>query len=100
MTINSIRQNIINREKILKLIDFRLSSIKHIHTKFFGNLDVISTRDFFQVQLILFAKVFKTNANNIDSLIPNFWKEKIKCYDLKQVMCQSDEQFMNILNQF
>ncbi len=49
MTINSIRQNIINREKILKLIDFRLSSIKHIHTKFFGNLDVIIMGDFNQV---------------------------------------------------
>jgi uncharacterized protein YdeI (YjbR/CyaY-like superfamily) len=26
--------------------------------------------------------------------------EKIKCYELKQVMRQSDEQFINILNQF
>jgi hypothetical protein len=26
--------------------------------------------------------------------------EKIKCYELKQVMCQNDEQFINILNQF
>jgi hypothetical protein len=26
--------------------------------------------------------------------------EKIKCYELKQIMCQSDEQFINILNQF
>jgi len=26
--------------------------------------------------------------------------EKIKCYELKQVMHQSDEQFINILNQF
>jgi hypothetical protein len=34
-----------------------------------------------------------------DGLIPNFWKEKIKCYELKQVMRQSDEQFINILNQ-
>jgi hypothetical protein len=25
---------------------------------------------------------------------------KIRCYELKQVMCQSDEQFINILNQF
>jgi len=26
--------------------------------------------------------------------------KKIKCYELKQVMRQSDEQFINILNQF
>jgi hypothetical protein len=26
--------------------------------------------------------------------------EKIKCYELKQVMHQSDEQFINILNRF
>jgi hypothetical protein len=26
--------------------------------------------------------------------------ENIKCYELKQVMRQSDEQFINILNQF
>jgi hypothetical protein len=26
--------------------------------------------------------------------------ENIKCYELKQVMCQSDEQFNNILNWF
>ncbi len=34
---------------ILKYIDFRLSPIKHIHTKFFGNFDVINIRDFYQV---------------------------------------------------
>jgi hypothetical protein len=26
--------------------------------------------------------------------------EKIKCYELKQIMHQSDEQFIDILNQF
>jgi len=38
--------------------------------------------------------------NNIDSLAPNFWMENIKCYELKQVMYHSDEQFINILNRF
>jgi hypothetical protein len=36
-------------KRILKFIDFRLNIIKHIHTKFFGNFDVISTREFYQV---------------------------------------------------
>jgi hypothetical protein len=26
--------------------------------------------------------------------------EKIKCYELKQIMHQNDEKFINILNQF
>jgi len=68
--------------------------------KFFGNLDVIITCDVYQVQPICDARIFRINMNNIDSLATNFWMEKIKCYELKQVMCQSDEQFINILNQF
>jgi hypothetical protein len=59
---------------------------------------VIITSDFYKVQLICNAKVFKINMNNIDNLTPIFWMEKIKCYELKQIMCQSDEQFINILN--
>jgi hypothetical protein len=39
-------------KRILKFIDIQLRSIKHIHTKFFGNLDVIITGDFYQVQPI------------------------------------------------
>jgi hypothetical protein len=34
------------------------------------------------------------------NLTPNFWMEKIKWYELKQVMCQSDEQFINISKWF
>ncbi len=85
---------------ILKFIDFLLRSIKRIHTNFFENLDVIIIGDFYQVQLVCDARVFKINANNIDSLVPNFWMEKMKCYELKQVTHESDEQFINILNQF
>ncbi len=71
-----------------------------MHTKFFGNLDVIIIGDFYQIQLVRDARVFKVNMNNIDSLMPNFWMEKINCYELKQIMHQNDEQFINILNQF
>jgi hypothetical protein len=66
-------------KRILKFIDLQLISIKRIHTNFFGNLDVIITRNFYQVQLVRDVRSFKINANNIDSLIPNFWMEKIKC---------------------
>jgi hypothetical protein len=87
-------------KRILKFTNLRLRLTKHVHTKLFGNLDVIITCDFYQVQHVHDVGVFKINMNNIDSLTPNFWMEKIKCYELKQVMPQSDEQFINILNQF
>jgi len=87
-------------KRILKFIDLWLRSIERVCTKFFGNLDVIIIRDFVQVKLVCDVGVFKTNTINIDSLAPNFWMEKIKCHELKQAMCQSDEQFINILNKF
>jgi len=36
-------------KRILIFINILLRSIKCVHTKFFGNLDVIITRDFYQV---------------------------------------------------
>ncbi len=69
-----------------------------MHTKFFGNLYVIIIGDFYQVQFVRDAGFFKINMNNNDSLAPNFWIEKIKRYELEQILCQSDEQFINILN--
>jgi hypothetical protein len=62
-----------------------------MYISFFGNLNVIIIGDFYQVQLSHDARVFKTNMNNIDNLTPNIWMEKIKCYELNQVMHQSDE---------
>jgi hypothetical protein len=46
---------------------------------------------FYQVQHVHEAGFFKINMNNIDSLTPNFWMENIKCYELEQIMRQSDE---------
>ncbi len=69
-----------------------------MHINVFGNLEEIITSDFYKVQPIHDVRVFKIIMNNIDNLAPNFWMEKIKCYELKQVTCQSDEQFINILN--
>jgi hypothetical protein len=44
-----LNENLLLREKILKLIDPQLRSIKCIHIKFFENLDVINCREFYQV---------------------------------------------------
>jgi hypothetical protein len=41
-----------------------------------------------KIQLVCDVGIFKTNAKKIDSLSPNFWMKKIKCYELKQVMHQ------------
>ncbi len=87
-------------KKLLKFTNLQLRSIKSVHTKFFGNIDVIITSDFYQIQFVCDVGLFKINMNNTNSLAPIFWMEKIKFYELKQVMRQSDEQFINILNQF
>jgi len=70
-------------KRILKFIDLWLRSIKCIRTKFFWNLDIIIVEYFYQVQPICDTKFFKNNINNIDSLDPNFWKEKIKCIETR-----------------
>jgi hypothetical protein len=36
-------------KKIIKFIDIQLRSIKHVHNKFFKNLDIIVIGDFYQV---------------------------------------------------
>ncbi len=87
-------------KKLLKFTNLQLRSVKRVHTKFFGNIYVIITSDFYQIQFFCDIGLFKINMNNNDSLARIFWMEKIKCYELKQVMRQNDEQFINILNKF
>jgi hypothetical protein len=70
----------------------RLTSSSVIHT------DLHKPKRFLSSSTYCDARIFKINMNNIDSLTPNFWMENIKCYELKQIMCQSDKQFINILN--
>jgi hypothetical protein len=41
----------------------------------FSFSDVIITWDFYQVRVVHDARVFKINANNINSLAPNFWMQ-------------------------
>jgi hypothetical protein len=81
-------------KRTLKFTNLQLRSIKCVQTKFFGNINVIITCDFYQIQLVYDARGFKIHTNNIDSLTPKFWMEKSKHYELEQVMHQSDEQFM------
>ena len=36
----------------------------------------------------------------MDDLAKDFWLDQIKCYELNQVMRQSDQQLIDILNRF
>jgi hypothetical protein len=84
----------------LNSVDFELLSIQYIHTKFFQNPNVIIITYFYQVQRNCHVRIFKTmqSSNNNNSLISNFWMEKIKYYELKQVMHQNDEQFIKTIH--
>lgn len=73
-------------KKILKFTNLHLSSIKRLHTKFFRNLDVIITGDFFRVQPVRDSGVFKNTNEFMDKLAEDFSLDKIKCYELNQVM--------------
>ncbi len=46
-------------KRILKFIDLQLRSIKCVHRKFLGNLNVIITSDFYQIQLVCDAQDFQ-----------------------------------------
>ena len=62
-------------------------------------IDVINKGDFFQIQHVRDSVVFKNTNESMDDLAEDFWLDKIKCYELNQVMRQS-EQFIDILNRF
>lgn len=85
---------------ISNFTNLKLSSIKRIHTKSFENFDVIMTCDFYQVQQVRDTRVFKTNKNNIDSVAPIFGWKFSNATNLKQIMCQSDQLFIDIFYHF
>ena len=85
---------------MLHVIDQRLCSIMHVKNRFFGGLDVIVTGDFYQVPLVKDKWIFQQLDLGLNALALNFWRECIKCYELKIIMRQSDSLFINILNRF
>ncbi len=86
--------------KIFSFIDYRLRAIKRTYHHFFGNLDIIIIGDLHQVPLTRDSWVFKPKWNSLNCLAKNFWFNHIWCYELHQVMQQTYEQFVNILNRF
>jgi hypothetical protein len=58
--------------KMFNVIDSRLRSIKHIQNKFFGDVDVIMTSDFYQTPLVKNSWILQNIKNNVNALGPNF----------------------------
>jgi hypothetical protein len=86
--------------RIVYFIDLCLRSIKHTHNHFFGNMDVIITSDLYQTPLVENNWVFQRKFDSIDVLAINFWLDCIHCFELTQVMCQTDDQFIEVINRF
>jgi hypothetical protein len=86
--------------KIFSFINLHLRSIKHAHNLVFGNMDVIITSDLYQAPPVQDKWVFQRTLDNIDALRINFWLDCFCCFELFQVMRQSDEQFIEVLNRF
>jgi hypothetical protein len=63
-------------------------------------MDVIITSDLYQAPLVQNKWVFQKMLDSIDALRIKFWLDCFCCFELFQVMHQSDEQFIELLNRF
>lgn len=68
------------------MVDWRLRTIMQAHNNFIGGLHVIVTSDLYEAPLVYDAWIFKSQSSGLNELVPNFWKERAKCYELTQVM--------------
>jgi hypothetical protein len=86
--------------KIFSFIDLHLKFIKHTHNHLFGNMDVIIIGDLYQAPFVRNNWVFQRKFDNIDALAINLRLDYIHCFEFTQVMCQIDDQFIEVLNKF
>jgi hypothetical protein len=84
--------------RFLYSIDNQLRNIKHVHTKYFGNIDMIFCGDLYQAQPIQDSLIFEKPMVNIQIVMHDFWKDNTKCFELHTTMHQTDETFNAILN--
>jgi hypothetical protein len=83
--------------RFLYSIDSRLLSIKHWHTKYFGNIDMIFCGDLYQAQPIQDSLIFEQPIVNMETMMHEFWRYNIKWFELHTTMHQTDETFIAIL---
>jgi hypothetical protein len=63
-------------------------------------MDVIITCDLYQTPPVRNKWVFQKRFDTIDTLGINFWLDHIFCFKLLQIMRQSDNRFIEVLNRF
>ncbi len=86
--------------RIFSFIDLHIRSIKHTHNHFYGNMDVIITGDLYQAPHVQDNWVFQRKFDSIDAIAINFWLNRIHCFEFTQVMRQTDDQVIEVLNKF
>ena len=79
-------------------IDKRLQQILHIPTCHFANIDVIFLGDLYQAQPVKDSMIFEIPKLDKNVIPYDFWKQKMKCYQLKTAMRQKDTHFVIMLN--
>jgi hypothetical protein len=69
-----------------------------VHTKYFGNIDMIFCGDLYEAQPIQDSLIFEQPMVNMKTVMRDFWRDNIKCFKLHTTMCQTNETFIAILN--
>jgi hypothetical protein len=84
--------------RFLYFIDNQLRIIKHVQTKYFGNIDMIFCGNLYQAQPIQDGLIFEQPIGNMETMTREFWRDNIKFFELHTTMRQIDETFIAILN--
>jgi hypothetical protein len=72
--------------RFLYSIDNRIRNIKHVHTKYFGNIDMIFCGDLYQTQPVQYSLIFEQPTVNMQIVTCEFWKDNIKYFELHTTM--------------
>jgi hypothetical protein len=60
--------------KMFNVIENKLMSIKHIQNKFFGDVNVIIKKKFYQTPLMKDSWIFQNIKYNVNALALTFWQ--------------------------
>jgi hypothetical protein len=63
--------------RFLFSIDNRLRSIKHVQTKYFGNIDMVFCGDLYQAQPIHDSLIFEHPTMNMQRITYDFWRDSM-----------------------
>lgn len=80
------------------MADSRLRSIKHIHDKPFGGLDIIMCGDLCQASPVCDNWIKKKKEGILAEIAPTYWHTYPRCYEFATTMRQTNQQFIDTLN--